>query len=434
MAQPAMGACWRPLLSGAQREQALATVDKLAVSIGRQLGALQDPSLGRGQAGLALFYGQVANALESSWAADVAERCLEGATEALTTEVMDSSLLSGFSGVAWAVEVVEGLLDPGSSDRGETIDEVLEHLLARPGLWAAPHDLVRGVTGIGVYALERYPRPLAADCLRHIVARLRESAREDAAGAYWWTPARVLSPEVVESHPFGLADLGLAHGQPGAIALLGAIAQTGIDPRATALLNEAVPWLLSQAITTQTGLTFPASVAPGVQARPARSAWCYGDPGVAVALMRAAQGTGRTDWEQAGTSLARGAAERPHDQAGVVDGALCHGAAGLAHLFNRVWQATGDPSVHEAALSWVDVTLQFCRAAERLGEEWVLGTADPRQEPWTGVGVLEGASGIGLTLLAAATPAEPTWDGMLLMSRVVPRGSQLSGVGSDGRE
>jgi hypothetical protein len=36
--------------------------------------------------------------------------------------------------------------------------------------------------------------------------------------------------------------------------------------------------------------------------------------------------------------------------------------------------------------------------------------------PWNGQGLLEGAAGIALALLAASLPAEPVWDQMLLVS------------------
>lgn len=77
---------------------------------------------------------------------------------------------------------------------------------------------------------------------------------------------------------------------------------------------------------------------------------------------------------------------------------------------------------------WVDVTLQYCRLAERAGEDWALGTPDLREGPWTGLGVVEGAAGVGLALLAAATPAAPTWDGMLMLDHVAPPVIQASGV------
>src|SRR4029450_12216233 len=94
-------------------------------------------------------------------------------------------------------------------------------------------------------------------------------------------------------------------------------------------------------------------VAPPPQPWPARSAWCYGDPGIAAALLLAARGVGDAGWEQTAVALACRAAERPASDTGVVNANFCHGAAGLAHLYNRMYQATGEPTLGRAALYWL---------------------------------------------------------------------------------
>jgi lantibiotic biosynthesis protein len=40
--------------------------------------------------------------------------------------------------------------------------------------------------------------------------------------------------------------------------------------------------------------------------------------------------------------------------------------------------------------------------------------------PWTGIGLLEGAAGVALVLLAATTSVEPAWDRMFLVSAPRP--------------
>jgi len=74
----------------------------------------------------------------------------------------------------------------------------------------------------------------------------------------------------------------------------------------------------------------------------------------------------------------------------VVGAGFCHGAIGLAHIFNRLYQANGEPVFREAARRWFGHVL------------------DESQ--------LEGAAGIGLALLAAMTPLEPRWDRLFLLS------------------
>src|SRR5262249_12379647 len=152
--------------------------------------------------------------------------------------------------------------------------------------------------------------------------------------------------------PHGYYNLGLAHGVPGVIALLGAACAAGVGvATARPLLDGAVRWLLAQQEPDGAGFSY--CIQPGAShPRSPRLAWCYGDPGVAAAVLLAARCVGELAWEREALAVALRAAARPPDQAGVQDAGLCHGAAGLGHLFNRLYQATGEPRLAEAACFW----------------------------------------------------------------------------------
>jgi hypothetical protein len=173
--------CWRPILSGTAAQQALQAVDAIAASIMSITASPgeRDPSLGRGQAGLALLYTWLARTRRMPQADVLARQCLDQAIEAVSTQAMNASLYGGFTGVAWAAELVDRLLDPDAEDRSEAVDDVLLRLLSRADRWSAPYDLVVGLTGLGVYALQRYPRPVAVECPRRVVQRLQECAQHD---------------------------------------------------------------------------------------------------------------------------------------------------------------------------------------------------------------------------------------------------------------
>jgi hypothetical protein len=418
---------WRPILSGTAAEQALQAVDAIAGSIPPTTAPPRerDPSLGRGLAGLALLHTWLARADRTPQSGVLARQCLDQACEAVSVQAVHASLYGGFPGVAWAADVVDHLLDADEEDRGEDVDAAVLRLLSRADRWSAPYDLVVGLTGLGVYALQRCPRPAAIECLRRVVVLLDECARQDEHGSYWWTPpAEILGEESREQYPSGRVDLGVAHGLAGTVAFLGVCCGAGIE-RTTArpLLDGAVNWLLAHSIPTDAGPTFPVWVAPGEQPTPARSAWCYGDPGIAAALLLAARGAGSAAWEEEAVALARRAAERPASETGVVNANFCHGAAGLAHLYNRLYQATGVPELGRASLYWLERTLGFYRRARCAGSSWVQGNWDPGRRDlwtWTGTDLVEGAAGIALVLLAAATSVEPTWDRVFLISAPQP--------------
>jgi hypothetical protein len=198
---------------------------------------------------------------------------------------------------------------------------------------------------------------------------------------------------------------------PGVIALLGQACAAGVArARARPLLEGAVRWLLAQ----QGPGGFAAWVGPE-EYKPARLAWCYGDPGVAAALLWAARCVGEPDWEWEARAIARRAARRPPEEAGVVDAGLCHGAAGLGHLFNRLFQATGESELAEAGRFWFDRTLALRRPGQGLGGYSAWQPGDNGAQTWVAdPGLLTGAVGIALALLAGTTAIEPGWDRVLL--------------------
>jgi hypothetical protein len=213
-------------------------------------------------------------------------------------------------------------------------------------------------------------------------------------------------------YPAGGVDLGMAHGMAGILPLLARACALGVsEATVRPLLDGAVGWILASLADSPAGRTAPAFVAAGGAPAPARSAWCYGDPGVALALLLAARDTGEPDWDLAGTELALRAASRPARLCGVNDAGLCHGAAGLAHLFARMHELTGRHELADAATFWMERTIEMC---DRFLD------AENAEPAWTGLGVLEGAAGIALVLLAGCLPAEPAWDQMLLISTGLP--------------
>ena len=423
---------WRPLLEGAGATRALDAVEAIAADIlglqanqraGRSTRAAKrmprDASIASGTAGLAVFFGYLSRAGFGSRYEQAARPFLEGAGEAVGSVTMAPTFYGGFVGVAWAFSHLErqlfGTTEGGAAD---AVDEVLKKYVHRRG-WKADYDLVAGLVGLGVYALERLPAPAAVACTERIVDRLEETSRRGSDGISWHTAPELLPPWQRKLCPSGYYNLGLAHGVPGVIALLGAAWAAGIRRKTTRrLLDGAVAWLLSQKRRRRTGSQFSAWIAPGVPDEDCRSAWCYGDPGAAAALLVAARCAGEPAWEREALKIARAAARRPTIESGVLDAGICHGAAGLAHLFNRLHQTAGDATLRRAALFWFQRTIAMRQPGRGIGGFRALAAHEDGTKHWNDddSGILTGAAGIGLALLAAATPIEPEWDRMLLTS------------------
>jgi hypothetical protein len=465
-------------LTGALRARAVDTVIEVAralrtpADVAAFLGVDADAvhaGLAGGSAGIALLYAYLACAERAGDAelaaarigeddhAEVAMRHLDTAIEAMATRPMGAGLYAGFAGIAWAVTHVEELLrahapemtedpageaaagdgeqdggeqdggeqDGGEQDGGEQDDggDAIDHALldlVRTQPWRHDYDLISGLAGMGVYALERLRHPAAHACLAAIIDRLDELAERQPAGVTWHTAPALLPDHQRAQCPGGYHNLGLAHGVPGVIGLLaGAWAAGVLRDRVGPLLEQGVAWLQAQALPPDRGARYAWVVAPEVAREPTRSAWCYGDPGVAAAVLLAGQATGNASLLAAARELALGVAARPRGDAGVVDAGLCHGSAGLGHVLHRLYRGTGEPALAEAARAWLAAALDMrdpgagpsvagFRAYTAQGRGQLDWSADP--------GLLTGAAGVALALLAGLGHVSPDWDRALMLS------------------
>jgi lantibiotic modifying enzyme len=409
---------WRPLLADGASEEARKAIFDIAAHLSQRDLQNVDASLYGGAAGLALFYAYLSITGVMPGADERAAWWLEQAIDAVAAAPMPPALYGGYTGVAWATSLLQAtLFDPAGDDPNAAIDEVLCDYLDKTTV-SGHYDLVSGDVGLGVYALERLPHPYAHFCLERIAARLADRAERHATGITWHTAPELLSQEEREAYPQGQYNLGVAHGVPGVIALLGQLWAAGIAPATVgSLLDGAVAWLRAQKLSDGAGSCFPYSVYPNVEPEPARLAWCYGDLGIAAALLVAARCTGEAAWEREAITIACAAAACPLHQTGIADAGLCHGAAGVGHLLNRLYQATGEPQLGKAARFWFERTLDFRRPGQGIGGFLRLMPGKNGLYHWTDdPGILTGAAGIGLALLAATTSVEPAWDRMLLIA------------------
>lgn len=417
---------WRPILSGDLADRVNRSIEEIVAAFpaappvspypGERTG--ESAGLAGGNAGHALFYTYLAEATGREEYAEVAERHLDEAVEALATEPMGASLFGGFAGVAWVAEHLQGRLyeSEEGEDANEEIDTALADLLDHP--WTETYDLIGGLVGFGVYALERVHRPTARLCLERTVERFADLAeRRENGHVTWFTPPEQLPEHQLETSPNGYYNLGVAHGVPGAIPVLAGAVAAGIES-ARPLVEGAVDWLLASQLPAGCGSRFGYTVSPGVEnTSSSRLAWCYGDLGLAAALLAAARAVGRKDWEEEALSIARDCTEHPDESAGARDAGLCHGGVGIAHLYNRMYQASGDETLRAAAEHWYAKSLELRQPGEGIaGYRSFFGGFKDGPEWLASKGFLEGAAGIGLGLLAGVSSVEPAWDRVLCLT------------------
>jgi class I lanthipeptide synthase len=429
---------WLPIAVEPEAGEIFAIINKLAEALHRPPSAwipreremvesyriVRGASLAHGSSGIALFYtylSQISNT--SPIFADEADRFISHACDALGIVPMQGGLYRGLSGIAWTVQHLQGLLYDDESDDPETDpNEEIDSLLAHHWAKLEKFDVWEGCVGLGVYALERYPHSNSKILLELLIKQLDRLAVHTGKGIAWFTPPGTLPGRTKSIYPGGFYSLGVAHGISGVISFLSRVHALGILPDTTAkLLDGAVSWLLAQQCEKGSPLIFPQFLLPPDN-KPLSTGtfgWCHGDLGLAAALISAAGCTGESSWKTKAIEAANASVDYLNklSETACYDPCLCHGTAGLGHLFNRIYQSTGIEPFKEEAWKWFQQTIKLRNPGRGIAGFSNFGiNEDGELVELYDPGFIQGATGIGLALLAAVTDLEPKWDRVMLIS------------------
>lgn len=420
---------WKPLVAGDSAAPVREIVDRIAADLAAWVASPPSPehSLATGAGGLALFYAHLDRSRPDDEHERLAFDALDRVVEATAETDAGIGLYQGFPGVAWLAEHLQALYGETEGDDlddlNAEVDQALLPLLATSP-WPWDVELIDGLAGLGLYALERLDAATGGEILRRVVDRLDERSEKRPGGDLTWhTPPELIFAAHLGLFPDGQDNLGLSHGVPGVIALL---AEIVLEPRALdslggrraarvrQLLAGSTAWLLHQRLAPFGTSCFPSHVAPGQEPAPTRTAWCYGDPGVAAALWRAGRALGDDTLADEALATARLAFERPWDEMKIDDAGLCHGTAGMLQMAHRFWRASGDPCFHRVAERWLGETVHRHRPGEGIGGYRALVPDSERGDFWRDdPSFLTGTAGIGLALLATVSDVPPGWDRLL---------------------
>jgi hypothetical protein len=289
------------------------------------------------------------------------------------------------------------------------------------GVAVGRFDLITGVSGIGAYLLARCGQEHVDGALDMLLRTLVDLTRASGPDPpRWFTPVELMFDETTAAmYPDGHLNCGLAHGIPGPLALMALAHTGGVQVRGMRdAIASIAAWLCDNRADDAWGINWPTMIALAPDAatpptpQPSRAAWCYGSPGVARALWLA--GTALEDDQlMAFASEAMQAVYRRPLHARQIDSpTFCHGVAGLLHVTLRFAHDTGAAVFTTAAANLTDQLLTAYDPNGLLG----FCSIEPDGNPVNQAGLLDGAPGVALVLLAAATDVEPTWDRLFLLA------------------
>ncbi|MFF7845733.1 lanthionine synthetase C family protein [Streptomyces ossamyceticus] len=286
----------------------------------------------------------------------------------------------------------------------------------------AEFDTIRGLTGYGAYLLRHNPGAPALLAVLDYCVRLTQPITHDGETLPgWWTDTGP-SGRTDDRFPGGHANTGMAHGIGGVLALLALAARHGtvVDGQDEAL-GRILAWLDHWQEDTGRGPAWPYWITRGglrtgrlAPSAPRRPSWCYGTAGLARAQQLAALALGDTGRQVDAENALLAALTDPTQLKATTDNALCHGFAGLAHVAAR---AADD--AHTSTVGQLRAMIPALLAAVHPpGTDPAHAATTLMQDEERGPGLLDGAAGIALALLAPSTAAPPrsAWDACLLIA------------------
>ncbi|HEY4004967.1 MAG TPA: lanthionine synthetase LanC family protein [Pseudonocardia sp.] len=210
----------------------------------------------------------------------------------------------------------------------------------------------------------------------------------------------------------GHANLGIAHGIAGPLALLATAARHDITvPGHHDAIGRICDWLEHWRRGTPDRAWWPEMLSlpeahTGIlrQPGPGRPSWCYGTPGLARAQQLAALALGDPHRQHRAEQALIGCLDDDHQLGQITDASLCHGWAGLVHT---TYRAAADSRTGELA--------------DRLPRLHPGVTQQTSRHRLNGDGLLEGDAGLHLvndTITHAPPPSG--WDGCLLLTGSPP--------------
>ncbi|MBQ4818849.1 lanthionine synthetase C family protein [Aquimarina sp. MMG016] len=370
-----------------------------------------------GSSGIALFHFYYARYKDDNHYDDKGSDIITETFSLIQEGFSYPTFCDGIAGACWALEVLK---EEQYIELQEDIitPELDEYLLDKmhEDLQKGYYDFLHGATGYGYYFLKRYQNITSAALkkryktyIHQLITFFKDTAIQSDTGIWWQSEIKV------GEEKFNGYNLGLSHGVASIINFLSRLSvYPDFSEHTLPLLRPAVNHMLNCKHTNeQFTSSFPNWI---TEEEPkgynSRLAWCYGDPGIGISLLRAGEVLDDQKlYQEAIHVLKHSASRRDIVEVGLKDAGLCHGAFGLMHIYQHVFKKTGDTVCKETAEHWATVALDMAThtdgyAGYLFGYEGSWKSRDC---------LLDGIAGVGLAILSYLADFDTQWDEALLI-------------------
>ncbi|SDX29223.1 Lanthionine synthetase C-like protein [Marininema mesophilum] len=292
------------------------------------------------------------------------------------------------------------------------------------GLSPKVYDVISGLSGIGRYALNHPHHDELNDVLEQTLHHLVEVSHDIEVDHHtvpgWYIPQQYQFMErEKELFPKGNFNCGLAHGIPGPLVLLSLASLRGyrVDGQLEAIQRMS-DWLVKRAYQDRYGVLWSDRIRfeEEVSRKPSqkyfsREAWCYGAPGVARSLYLAGMALGDEELKKLAIQAVKSSFMRPEELSKLESATFCHGKSGILQILLRMAKDTGEEIFVKHAELMAKEIIDMFQGESPFGYQDLEGGRGLNK-----AGLLEGVSGIGLSLMSLSEKQDADWDAAFLIS------------------
>ncbi len=361
------------------------------------------PSLMAGKAGSALMWAYNSKILNEKDARKSWEN-LEHIISDINRGFNYPAFANGITGICWAINHLRKY-DLVNIEDAEILDllqpYVIDHM--KEATIAANLDYLHGAIGNGLFLLDRSEVNTCRAAVEWLITYIDKQKHVDKLGNYMWMSVLQKEPEKKGYN------LSLAHGMASVIHFLARCVYKEIKPSLTkSLLKGAVGFLFQHKLSQQkSNALFPSWISEDEIPPAERLAWCYGDLGILASTLSAAIIIEDSVLKNSISEMLRKTSQRKSLTMNFVeDPYFCHGVGGIAHTFNRIYQYTGEKVFLDTAVYWYEQLKNFS----------LIKDFNEQCEKRLCHSLLDGYTGLVLSLLAAFHDVSPDWDQCLLLS------------------
>ncbi|MHC5268496.1 lanthionine synthetase C family protein [Enterococcus sp. LJL98] len=309
----------------------------------------------------------------------------------------------------------------------ELVQEKFKQIHSHEDTLMFDYDTIQGLTGILNYMLidaisQKYFFKQINDILNYFVQLSNKYEFKGIEVPYWRISSENLFLKEERSlFPDGAINLGVSHGISGPLIVMSKALELNIKVQG---LEEAIIYiseLLTNSLDTKNN-NWPSMIDINQLTNintvfeESRDAWCYGRPGVAYALLKASQALeDKTLFNIACTTMNSGI----NSEIGLISPSFCHGYIGVSYIYKKFYEYTKvDTFDYESkrlmikAISYYDENLPFGFP------NWEQNINDQNQQEMKSIntiGILDGVTGILLSLLSMLGNKKTNWDAVFLL-------------------